>query len=1071
MTRTKTAGKGIVFLWAFIFFLLAQVHSYAQAPASGAQKISGKIVSSSTGTPVAGATITVKGTKNAVVSDENGSFSILVAPNEHLLVSFVGYTTKEIKLGTSRSLSISIAEDYSHLQDVVVVGYGKMKKTDLSSSQVTVTAEELHRTVNTTLEQALQGRAANVYVASSNAQPGSAPSVIIRGVSSLSQGTQPLYVIDGVQIKPSDPQGGAAGSYNAPQSYASPLSGINPDDIETMNILQGPSATAIFGAAGGNGVVMITTKHGRNGESKITLNTLFTQQELPKFAPVMNLQQYATFRNELQAAGGANSEAAFADPSILGAGANWQGALFRKTLLQKHELSLSGGSDKTTYYLSGEYFDQEGVALGSDFTRGSMRLNLENNTRKWLKIGTNFSVNMTKEKVITSNNSLIESAIDISPAIPIKNADGTWGGPAVGTLYANNFINPIALATLNTNYNKGFGGLGGVYADVTFLKGLVWHTEANGTYNYLTNYQFNPTYTFGITVNNVATGSKEVSSNYWWNVHTRLQYDTKIGKNAISVMAGHEASVSGYETLSGYKDGFVNNTIQTLNAGASDVNQTNSSTMGSSSKESYFGRLGYIYNDRYIIQGIIRYDGSSAFGINNRWGTFPAVSAAWKISEESFMKGIRNLDELKLRGEYGWSGNSGSNGLAQYAVLSEYPSAFGPGFLPQNFPNPGLQWEVDKTTNVGFDLHMFNSRLEVIGDAYIKNITKLLTYSSYPGYLGGGTGDGGLTWPETNVGSMQNKGFGITVNTVNFTAKNFTWKTGLNFSIDRNKVTQLSNLINAVYETNTNNEQAQFLTQVGQPVGMITGYIAQGLFQNYKDIIGHANQTSNPTLTVDPNTGTWVGDIKFKDVNGDGVIDQRDRVVLGNPWPKYTFGFNNAFSYKNFDLNIFIMGSVGNDIVNMQKYENTMPGSKGAFENYYASALNFARPTSYNVADALTATLSNPNTLTPRVFTSTANGNDRLTQWNVESGTYVRVKNVSLTYNLPAKWVAPIAMRGLRLAFNVQNLLTITKYTGFDPEVGPFNYWNNGNPIIINGLDNGRYPNVRMYSFNVVADF
>src|SRR5260221_8791518 len=861
-------------LWSVMVCLSFSLSLTAQQDQT--KKITGKIISKNSGATLAGATITVRGTNNAVVSNEKGEFSITAAPNETLVLSLVGYTPRELKAGEVRSRSITLEEDYNHLQDVVVVGYGKMKKTDLSSSQVTVTSEELHRTVNSTIEQALQGKAANVYVSSSNGQPGAAPSVIIRGVSSLSQGTQPLYVIDGVQIKPADPQGGAAGSYNAPGSYTSPLAGINMDDIETMNILQGPSATAIFGAAGGNGVILITTKRGKVGDSKISYSTLLTQQQLPKFAPVMKLPEYATFRNQLQQAGGANSEADFGDPSVLGPDSDWQGALCRRTLQQNHQLSLSGGSEKTTFYLSGEYFNKEGIAQGSAFTRGSVRLNLDNNTRKWLKVGMNLSGNITKEKIVTSNNSLIATAIDISPAIAIKNSDGSWGGPAAGTPYANNFVNPIALASLNTNYNKGFGGLGGVYADITLIKGLVWHTEANGTYNYNTNYQFSPTYTFGATVKNVATGSKQVTSNYWWNVHTRLQYDTKIGQHSISVMAGHEASVSGYEALYGYKDGFVNNTVQTLNAGASDNSQSNSSTLSTSSKESYFGRLLYIFNNKYILQGTYRYDGSSAFGLDNRWGGFPAVSAAWKISEEPFMKGIAHLDELKLRGEYGWSGNSGSNGLAQYAVLTSYPTAFGTGFLPSNFPNPNLQWEVDKTTNLGFDLHMFNSRLEVIGDAYVKNITKLLTYSSYPGYQCGGTGNGGLAWPETNVGSMQNRGFGLTVNTINIINRSFTWKTGLNFSLDRNKVKALSNSITAIYGTNTNNQQAQFLTKVGPPVGMITGYIAEGLFQTYKDIAGHANQTSNGGVTVDPNTGTWVRGIKFKDVNGDGVMNQKD---------------------------------------------------------------------------------------------------------------------------------------------------------------------------------------------------
>ncbi|HMI62827.1 MAG TPA: carboxypeptidase-like regulatory domain-containing protein, partial [Puia sp.] len=407
-------------LWAVTACLLFAVSLAAQQEPP--QKITGKVFSKNQGAPLAGATITVKGTNTAVVSNEKGEFSIAAMPGQILVVSLVGYAPKELKATGLRS--IFLEEDYNHLQDVVVVGYGKMKKTDLSSSQVTVTSEELHRTVNGTIEQALQGKAANVYVASSNAQPGAAPSVIIRGVSSLSQGTQPLYVIDGVQIKPADPQGGAAGSYNAPGSYTSPLAGLNPDDIETINVLQGPSATAIFGAAGGNGVVMITTKHGKSGDSKISFNTMLSQQQLPKFAPVMKLPEYATFRNELQKAGGANSEADFADPSILGPGSNWQAALFRKMLQQKHQLSLSGGNEKTTYYLSGEYFNQEGIAQGSGFNRGSLRLNLDNNTRKWLKIGTNLSVNLTKETIVTSNNSLIATAIDISPAIAIKNSDG-----------------------------------------------------------------------------------------------------------------------------------------------------------------------------------------------------------------------------------------------------------------------------------------------------------------------------------------------------------------------------------------------------------------------------------------------------------------------------------------------------------------------------------------------------------------------------------------------------------------------------------------------------------------------
>ncbi|MHA4810973.1 SusC/RagA family TonB-linked outer membrane protein [Flavitalea flava] len=1076
MGKIQTIRKWKVFLWAFLFSFITQMPGYAQRTNAQTRPVSGKVFSKVNGLPVIGASITIKGTRNSVVTNEKGEFTIMASPEEELVFSSIGFLSKTIKAGSLKTTGITLTEDYSKMEDVVIIGYGKMKKTDLSSSQVTVTAADISKTVNATFDQALQGRAANVFVASSNAQPGGAPSVMIRGVNSISSSNQPLYVIDGIQIQPSDPGGGAAGTYNPPAKYGNALSGINPDDIESMNVLQGPAAVGIYGSAGGNGVIVITTKRGKAGDSKISLNTLWSMQDLPKFAPVMKLKQYGVFRNELQKAGGSNSQAEYADPTLLGNGSDWQSALFRRTLLQKHTLSLSGGNEKTTFYLSGEYFNQDGIAQGSGFSRASVRLNLDNNTRKWLKIGTNLSFNTTKEKIVVSNNSLINTAIDNSPAIDIKTPDGSWGGPPIGAPYASNFINPIALAQINTNYNRGVGALGGAYIDITFIKGLVFRNEFNGSYGITNSYIYNPTYTFGGNINNNNFASQNSGNNYWWGVNSRLQYDTRINQHSISVMAAHEAQAWGYEGLFGQGDGFIDNSFHTLNFAAQDKNLITNSSKGGGSKESYFARVNYIFNDRYILQGVYRYDGSSVFGAARRWGSFPSVSAAWKISEEEFMKGVNNLDELKLRVEYGLSGNSGVSSNAQYAVLASIPSVFGAAQIPTNYQNADLQWEADKTTNVGFDLHMFKSRLEVVGDVYLKKSTKLLASTIYPGYFGGGTQQGGLAWPVTNIGAMENKGFGITINTVNITNKDFTWKTGLNFSLDRNKVTSLLRPLNVVYGTNSNNSQAEFLTEVGQPVGMITGYIADGLFQNYQDITGHANQTTNAAVTVDPGTGSWVGDIKFRDVSGangkpDNVIDQKDRVILGNPWPKYNFGFNNAFSYKGFEMNIFILGSVGNDILNLQRYLNTMPGSKGAFNNYYASVIDFARPSSYNAADALTATLLNPKTNVPRVYTSSANGNNRIKQWDIEKGTYVRVKNISLSYNFPSAWVSKIAMKGLRVSVNAQNLLTITKYTGFDPEIGPFNYWNNANPTVLNGIDNGRYPNTRMYSFNLVADF
>ncbi|HMH20852.1 MAG TPA: TonB-dependent receptor [Puia sp.] len=1055
MKQIKTRRKWRTFLWTILSCLLFSIQGAAQEQ-GGARKITGKIVAKVSTEPVTGATILVKGTKNNATTDNDGNFTIYAQTGETLVISSVGFNKVEVKVSASlNKLNIPLAQSFNNLQDVVVIGYGSMKKTDLSSAQTTVTAEDISKTVNTTIDQALQGRAAGVYVSSPSGQPGAGVSVVIRGVSSLTGSTQPLYVIDGVQIRPAD---FADDPNSHPTGFANALSGLNPDDIETMNILQGPSATAIFGAAGGNGVVMITTKRGKAGETKVSASTLWTIQDVPDYINVMKLPQYAAYRNEIAKAGGTSSDSAFLDPSVLGQGTNWQNALFRRTSLQKHSLSLSGGSEKTTFFLSGEYFNQQGVAQGSGFTRGSVRINLENKAKSWLKLGLNLNPEMTHEKVNTTNAGIINLAIQQNPGVSVKNPDGSWGGPATTQFQ---FTNPVALTSINNDYNKGFGIIGGLYADITLFKGLVFHNETNTNLSYSNNYQFHPSYQFNNYINATTQANVNSYNNYWWNFHTRLQYDTKIKVHGISAMVGHESSAYGSGQLTGSRQNYVTNDIQDLAGGDQTTSIANSSRYAGS-QESYFARLNYIYDDKYIIAGSYRADGNSNFGPAKRWGYFPAVSVAWRISNENFMKGIPAIDELKLRVETGSTGNSGGGGF--YAQLQAVPTGWGTGFLSSNFPNPDLHWETDKTFNVGFDLHMFHNRLEVIADAYKKSTTDLLTVNPYAFYNGGDISysPGYIAWPTTNVGSMWNKGIAVTVNTVNIDSKNFTWKTGFNFSLDRNKVTQLITPIN----TSWNGTQASFLTKVGQPVSMFTGYTAQGLFQNYTDIRTHAVQTSNGVMTVSPQ-GTWVGDMKFKDQDKNNIINADDRGTIGNPWPKWTFGFNNSFSYKRFDMNILVIGSIGNDILNYQRYLNEQPLGSGTFSNYYAAVGNFARPSSYNIKDSASAVLLNPGHMIPRIAPGDPNGNNRMSQLDIENGSYVRIKNVSLSYNFPKAFFTNTPIRGLRAAVNVQNLLTITHYKGYDPEIGMVKYAG----VNMVGIDTGRYPNTRMYTFNVVADF
>jgi TonB-dependent starch-binding outer membrane protein SusC len=1056
--RTLRVGLTMTIL-LLICITLPWQSSFAQAQ-NTARTITGKVVTAIGSKPLAGITVIVKGTSNGTSANDRGEFTITAKNGDVLVFSSIGYQPKEVIVNKNNKVNVRMEEDDTKMSEVVVVGYGKMRKTDLSSSQVSVSAEEMKRTINTTLEQGLQGRAANVYVTTNSGQPGAAPMVMIRGLSSINGSSQPLYVVDGVQIRPDNPSGGSGTSSNI-------LAGINPDDIENYYILEGPSATAIYGAKGGSGVVLITTKRGKAGETKISFTAMTTLQTEPEKVPVMDLQEYATYRNEFAKAGAAPFDPLFADPSVLGKGTDWQAELFRPTWLQKYGLGLSGGNDKTTFYLGTEYFKQDGVVKGSGFERYSIRLNVDNQTRSWLKLGANLSVNQTKEQVNTSNADLLNIAIGQNPSVPVTNPDGSWGGP-VSTQYQ--YTNPVALSQINDNRNKSMAFIGGIYADIILAKGLIFHNELNSSYQYTNNYRFNPSYKFNGYQNTTTVSSRSSGNNYWWGLQNRLQYDIRFGKHsehALTAMAGHEATEGGWEGLSGQRQQFVTNAVQEL-PGGDALTATNSSSKGSYASESYFGRLNYVYRDRYIFQAVMRADGSSNFGEEKRWGYFPSFSAAYRISQESFMQSIPEINDLKLRVEWGVVGNSSAAGY--YAKLYSVPTAWGTGYLSNNFSNPFMQWEPTTTTNIGFDIALFSNRVQVTADFYEKNIDKLLTINDYPFYSGGDMSysSGYIQFPTSNVGSMRNKGFGVTINTVNV-ERLFTWKTGLNFSVDRNEVTSLYSQtpINSTYKTSS----LMSSTKVGQPAAMLTGYVAEGLFQNVDEILNHAVQTSSGVLLADPAQGTWVGDVKFRDVSGpagkpDGIIDQNDRTVIGNPWPKFSFGFNNSFSYKNFDLNIFIMGVQGNDVYNYTRYINENPQSTAVYGNLFKEVINFARPTSVDATD-LSTTLSNPGHQIARIATNQANGNFRASNWYVEDGSYIRIKNVTLSYSVPSKMVSYIGIKGLRASVGVQNLYTFTKYKGYDPEIGMIP--TNGSLTV--GVDDARYPSTKMYSFAITADF
>ena len=1030
------------------------------------KRVTGTVMSQGTNDPLTGATVTVKGTTRMTTTDDKGRFSIDAGTNEQLVITSVGFAPQELKVGNNSTVNIRLNQEYVNQNEVIIVGYGRMKKTDQTSAQTSISAADIGRTVNTTIEQAIQGRAANVYVTQNTGQPGGGISVNIRGISSLNGTSEPLYVIDGVQIQPSTVNYGAAASTNA-------LANLNPADIESMEVLQGPSATAIYGSRGTNGVILITTKRGKAGSIKVGYNFLYSLQDKPDILPTMSLSEYAQMTNEIRALTGGTPPPEFQDPSILGEGTNWQKALFKTAALKKHQLTLSGGSNNTTYYLSGEMFDQEGVAIGSDFKRYSFRLNVDNQARTWLKLSTNLSFSKTDENLGSTSENVINTAINMSPAVAVKNPNGTWGGAddQNGSSVQFTPLNPIAIANLIENTLKRYSFLGGLNADVTLMKGLVFHTSVNGSYGTGDGRFYTPTYQLGNKVNGTASLSLNTSNNFYWNWNQLLQYNTKIGKHDIGAMIGHESQESTWKGMSGSRTGFLSNEVVELQLGG-ELGQQNGSYKGSSAMESYLGRLNYSYDNRYLLQGVFRADASSNFGSNNRWAYFPSVSLAWRVSEENFMKSVSLINDFKIRVEYGKTGNQGS-GNYQFTSLASVSSPLGVGFRASRYGNPDLQWEATETKNIGFNLSFLQNRIQLEGDYYIKKTDNLLMENPLPDYMGT-SGEGNIGRPFVNIGALENKGYGITLNTINVDKAGFSWRTNLNVSSFKTNITKFYSdaafLDRAPWYIGGVRERSV----VGQTPWLFYGYISEGIFQTVKEIESSAIPTLNGVkIPIRANGGAWVGDRKYRDIGGpngtpDGVIDERDQTFIGNPWPKVTLGFTNSFSYKGFDLNILITGAFGNDIYNFLRQQNTDPNNINLGRNMLKETFDYAKVTTSG-ADVM---LSNPNTVIPRLVGSDVNGNRRFSSEFVEDGSYVRIKNIQLGYSIPKSIIGkqPV-IQNARISLGVQNLATFTNYKGYDPEVGAYVGQNVGAGDQLIGVDAGRYPLTRLYTFSVQVDF
>ncbi|WP_432221121.1 SusC/RagA family TonB-linked outer membrane protein [Flavobacterium sp. TMP13] len=1048
------------FLFTSLFWLLLVPAAFAQ------QQISGTVTDDLSGEPLPGVNIRLDGSREAVMTDFNGGFSITATKSSVLSFSYIGYKTKKVTVADDKTLNVALTSESESLQEIVVTGYTKVRKTDLTSAQSTISAKGISETINTTVEQAIQGRAAGVLVTQNSGEPGGAISVNIRGISSLNGSNQPLYVIDGVQIAVQEFSGGRAISL-------SPLSGLNPADIETMNILQGPSATALYGSRGTNGVIVITTKRGKAGKVKIGYNYTYSLQAPPKNINVMNLRQYAQIVGEYHDIAGGKIPLEFLDPSILGDGTDWQKELYRLAPLTKHEMNISGGSENTTYYLSGEYFKQEGISQGSNFDRYAMRLNLDNKANDWLSLGANVSFNQTLNEQSASSESVIRNATRLSPNIPVKNFDGTYGGGSTDPTSPERYSapNPIAMANLNTNETLNRQFLGGLNLKIDIIEGLAFKTSMNTNINYGSGTYFLPKYKFGVSERINSQLTKVENNSTYWKFDQFLNYDKSFGDHNVTAIFGHEAQSGAWKNLEGIRQDFPIDIID-LNVG--DV-KTSIANGGQNdwSLESYLGSASYNYKNKYFIQGAIRADGSSNFGPENKWGYFPSASAAWRVTEESFFD-VKAISELKFRFETGVTGSNGPGGVI-YGALNSGPTSWGTGFLPGKYANPNLKWEETTTNNIGINIGLFNNRITLEADYFDKQTDNLIMDLPLPLYYGV-DGAGRMSPPTVNIGALSNKGWSIALNTINIKNSEFSWSTNFNISHFDAKIKKFYTKSAIVDRFNREFGEWTQRSVVGGTPWQFYGYIEEGLFQSLDEINNSALPVDNKgdELAVEKEKGIWVGDVKYRDISGpdgvpDGIIDERDQTFIGNPYPKLFGGMTNTFTYKGFTLGILLTGSYGNDVYNYSKLVNSNPNNINIGRNLLVDALDYAKVIDDGAGNPI---LANPGTNVARISNSLNGNYNRQTSKWVEDGSYIRLKNISLNYDFGSKILKDLKIiQGFRVGVGVQNIATFTKYSGYDPEVGSYvgnASYQGSQPI---GFDYGRYPITPMYSFNLGLNF
>lgn len=1011
--------------------------------------IIGTITDANQGIPLIGATVQVKGAALGTVTDAKGNFSLSIPPETRTLVfSYVGYLTKEFETEGLTTFNIELREDVLELDEVVVIGYGTLKKSDLTGSVVTISGEELTRVTVAGIDQALQGKAAGVQVTQSSGRPGAPVNVRIRGVGTVNN-TEPLYVVDGIPMSNSD------------------IISISPNDIESMTVLKDASATAIYGSRAANGVVMITTKRGQAGKIKVHFSSYAGVSNMYKVPGMLNNKQYVSLADSMYAAANLIPEAIYRDSSIIANNTNWIDEITRPGSMQNYYLSISGGSENSNYSVSAGYFDQKGIVIKSHLKRYTLRANSDFKVGKRFRAGSSLSIARIYED--PSGGGSFRSAYRTSPLLPVYDSTnlGGYAQPSATTTGISDYSNELANLMMRNQWRTTTRLVLGGYMEFEIFKGFTYRMNLGGIQNARRSYSYTKAYNNGNASVKYPTINDDYNNGYKLMIDNLLSYQNTFDKHNISVLLGHNAENNYGESI-GVSVEDVPELFSNVGNwayierpdGTNNLPNIDGGDGVSYRLISYFGRFIYNYDSRYYLTGSIRRDGSSRFGPENKWGVFTSFAGSWRVSNENFFQSVPVVNDLKLRLGWGQTGNQDISNFAYLAFLEtgdHSPAIFGTnqvlhyGAAPINvYPNSAIRWETTIQTNIGVDMALLENRVLVTMDYFIKSTEEMLVKIPIPGTAGYHNNAD----PYLNIGEVENRGFEFFIS---YRKKEgaFNYEISANAATIRNKVISLGEgdaLWNAGLRTKT---------EEGYPIGSFFGFVSDGIFQSEEDVAAHALQSpgNDPALSTSP------GDIRFKDLNGNGIIDNgdQDKTHLGKSIPSLIYGINFSLYYKGIDLSLFLQGVQGVSVYNNAARETNLPSNiPGEYvkdPNKWVSVLDYWTP-------------YNSNATIPRAIVTDPNNNSRISNYWLEDGSYLRIKNAQIGFTLPGGWTNRVNISNLRIYFSAQNLFTFTKYSGLDPEVGTVDHTTNvGAPTLNVGVDDGIYPQARTFSLGIQVNF